>query len=39
MTAEFIERAKRDYVAEQSELDWNSYLAGYIACLKRFGGK
>ena len=37
MTPEFIERVKRDYVAEQSTLDWDSYLAGYIACLKRFG--
>jgi hypothetical protein len=39
MTPEFIERAKRDYVAEQSVLDWNSYLAGYLACLKRFASK
>ena len=39
MTPEFIERVKRDYAAEQSALDWDSYLAGYIACLKRFGGK
>jgi hypothetical protein len=37
MTPEFIERVKRDYVAEKSTLDWDSYLAGYIACLKRFG--
>jgi len=36
MTPEFIERVKRDYVAEDSKLDWNSYLAGYLACLKRF---
>lgn len=39
MTPEFIERSKRDYVAEQSVLDWNSYLAGYLACLKRFASK
>jgi hypothetical protein len=39
MTHEFIERVKRDYEAEQSTLDWEGYLAGYIACLKRFGGK
>lgn len=36
MTPEFIERVKRDYVAEESTLDWHSYLAGYLACLKRF---
>jgi hypothetical protein len=39
MTLEFIERARRDYVAEKSVLDWDSYLAGYLACLKRFGSK
>jgi|TARA_R110000851_G_scaffold180244_2_gene327424 hypothetical protein len=38
MTDEFIKRVKRDYEAEQSTLDWEGYLAGYIACLKRFGG-
>ena len=39
MTPEFINRVKRDYETEQSTVDWDSYLAGYIACLKRFGGK
>lgn len=39
MTLEFIERAKRDYAAEKSALDWDSYLAGYLACLKRFGSQ
>jgi hypothetical protein len=39
MTSEFIERAKQDYVAEKSALDWDSYLAGYLACLKRFASK
>jgi hypothetical protein len=29
----------RDYVEEKSTLDWDSYLAGYLACLKRFGVK
>ena len=38
MTPEFIERVKRDYEAEQSTLDWDSYLAGYWAAIKRFGG-
>jgi hypothetical protein len=38
MTSEFIERVKRDYDKEEIKPDWNSYLAGYIACLKRFGG-
>lgn len=39
MTPEFIERVQRDYAAEKSELDWDSYLAGYLACLKRFGSQ
>ena len=39
MTPEFIERARRDYAAEKSELDWESYLAGYRAAVKRFGEK
>jgi hypothetical protein len=39
MTPEFIERVKRDYVLEKSVLDWDSYLAGYLACLKRFTNK
>ena len=39
MTPEFIERVKRDYVAEKSNLDWDSYLAGYLACLRRFGSQ
>ena len=37
MTPEFIERAKRDFDAEQTTLDWDSYLAGYWAAVKRFG--
>ena len=36
-TPEFLERVKRDYQAEQSQLDWESYLAGYWAAVKRFG--
>lgn len=39
MTSEFIDRVKRDYAAEKPTLSWESYLAGYMACLKRFGGK
>jgi len=39
MTPEFIERVKLDYVAERSTLDWDSYLAGYLACLRRFGSQ
>ena len=39
MTPEFIERVKRDYVVEKPNLDWDSYLAGYLACLKRFGNQ
>ncbi len=37
MTPEFIERVKKDYEAEESTLDWDSYLAGYWASIKRFG--
>jgi hypothetical protein len=37
MTPEFIERVKRDYAEEKSVLDWDSYLAGYWAAIKRFG--
>jgi len=39
MTPEFIERVKQDHAAEKVAQDWKSYLAGYMACLKRFGGK
>lgn len=37
MTPEFIERVKKDYEAEQTTLDWDSYLTGYWAAVKRFG--
>ena len=39
MTPEFIERVRRDYEKEspQLDLDWDSYLAGYWACIQRFG--
>lgn len=39
MTPEFVERARRDYESEKSELYWESYLAGYWAAVKRFGCK
>jgi hypothetical protein len=39
MTPEFIERVKRDYNKESNKPDWESYLAGYWAGVKRFGGK
>lgn len=39
MTSEFIDRVRRDYDREQSKLDWESYLAGYWAAVKRFGEK
>ena len=39
MTPEFIERVQRDYNKEPNTLDWDSYLAGYWAAVKRFGGK
>ena len=37
MTPEFIERVRRDYDKEPSKPDWESYLAGYWAGVKRFG--
>lgn len=37
MTPELVERARRDYNSEKSELDWESYLAGYWAAIKQFG--
>ena len=39
MTPEFLERVKRDYDKEPPGVDWDSYLAGYWAALKRFGGR
>lgn len=39
MTPEFIERAKRDYDNEPVKPEWESYLAGYWAGVKRFGEK
>lgn len=39
MTPEFIERVKRDYDKESNKPDWESYLAGYWAGVKRFGEK
>lgn len=39
MTPEFLERVRRDYDREHSELDWKAYLAGYLAGIKRFGGR
>lgn len=38
MSPEFIKKVKQDYDSSNVELQWESYLAGYIACLKRFGG-
>lgn len=39
MPPELIERIKRDFNKEKSILDWDSYLAGYMSAVKRFGGK
>ena len=39
MTPEFIERVKKDYDKEVNKPDWDSYLAGYWAGVKRFGAK
>lgn len=36
MTPEFVARAKQDYDNEKYQLDWDSYLAGYWAAVKRF---
>lgn len=37
MTSAFMAKVQKDFETEKSNLDWNSYLAGYIASLKRFG--
>lgn len=39
MTPELIERIKRDFENEPRHSDWDSYLMGYLACLKRFGSQ
>ena len=39
MTPEFIERVRRDYDKEPNKPDWESYLAGYWAAVKRFSEK
>jgi hypothetical protein len=39
MTPEFIERAKKDFDKDDRYLDWESFLAGYWAATKRFGGR
>ena len=39
MTPEFIERVQQDYNKEPNKPDWESYLAGYWAAVKRFSGK
>ena len=39
MTPEFIERVKKDYNNEPNKPDWDSYLAGYWAAVKRFSEK
>ena len=39
MTLEFLERVRRDYEKEFTQMNWDSYLAGYWAAVKRFGEK
>jgi hypothetical protein len=39
MTPEFLERVRQDYEKESTNLDWDSYVAGYWAGIKRFGEK
>jgi hypothetical protein len=39
MTPEFLERVKQDYEKESTKPDWDSYVAGYWAGIKRFGEK
>lgn len=40
MTEQFLDRVRKDYFeAGGSALyDWDSFLKGYLASLKRFGG-
>lgn len=37
LTPEFLERVRLDYKLEPIQTDWDSYLAGYWAAVKRFG--
>jgi hypothetical protein len=39
MTPELMERIKRDFDNEPNHSHWDSYLMGYLACLKRFGNQ
>jgi len=46
MTEEFIAKMRRDFdeicakgLMSVDETDWLAFQAGYIACLKRFGGR
>jgi hypothetical protein len=39
MTPEFIELVQQEYNNEPNKPDWESYLAGYWAAVKRFGEK
>lgn len=39
MTPEFLEKARKDYEQLTSDIDWQSFLKGYIAAVKRFGGR
>lgn len=39
MKSEFIAKVRKDFEAsELPEYEWQTYLMGYLACLKRFGG-
>lgn len=37
LSEEFIAKIKKDF-GDRPVSDWKAFLAGYMACLKRFGG-
>jgi hypothetical protein len=41
MTSELMERIKRDFAKEPDKdtLHWEAYVAGYMAAIRRFGGR
>uniref|UniRef100_A0AAU7B949 Uncharacterized protein n=1 Tax=Pseudomonas phage BL5 TaxID=3109218 RepID=A0AAU7B949_9VIRU len=39
MSPEFLAKVRKDFESSGlAEYEWDTFLKGYIACLKRFGG-
>ena len=41
MTSALMEKIRKDFAREpvKESLNFEAYIAGYLACIKRFGGK